>query len=108
MKDTEKKKHLQHISQATTEEAVEEEAALVEKAFCSFVYSGCGKCHFLLGEDTMKKWKMILGIGKDKVTINLGKDMSFGTELTSSGHRALKLHKSGDWTAEETVLLMST
>ena len=61
----------------------------------------------LIGEETMTSWKVVLDMGKNTITIDLGKPLCFDCETTSSGHKAVKLFRTGEWTTNETVFFMS-
>ena len=61
----------------------------------------------LVGADIMKHWKVVLDMGNDTISMNLGKDLKFKCETTPGGHKAVKLFKSGEWTTNETVFYMA-
>ena len=61
----------------------------------------------LCGQDTLKEWKALMDLGRDTITIHLGKPIEFDCNTTEGGHKVVKLYKSGEWTTEETVYFMS-
>jgi hypothetical protein len=60
----------------------------------------------LCGRNTMKQWRVVLDMDKDKMNIDIDEPKEIGCMFTTGGHLVVQLHQDSNWNTDDTVYYM--